>query len=685
MAFDCLLKPGQIGPVKLKNRIMFASHATNLCHETGEVSDALVDYMARRARGGVGLIISELLLAATEIDPLRLTPISLRADDARFIPGLARLTKVVHEGGAKIGVQMSPGAGAQALGGPWRPGSSEVRAVSPSGVLALGRHTHAMNPRILTVDEIRRIVELCGIAATNIKEAGFDLIELHAHGGYLIHQFLSPYFNKRIDEYGGTLENRCRFLLEIVASVKRAVSSEVALTVKWSVEDFLPGGWDAAQSRELVKMLEAAGVDGLCASSGVHGSSFPAAPPYFYPVGTFLPFAEKVRSATRLPLFTSGRLDDPHLAERVLRDGKIDFVQVCRGLIAEPDWGRKVANDQPEDIRPCLACNYCRHQLSLGKSLRCSVNAEAGREGLFDLGARAKTRRRVLVIGGGPAGMEAARIAALRGHAVTLCEKHKRLGGMTLVAGVHNERITDLNRWFVGQVKKLPITIKLNTEITTALMMEGQQDAVIVATGGHFIKPEVPGIDGKNVFSSSDLLEVMRGGVLQKGVLLRALSPFAWAMATPALMRFLLGMRYPITKRVAVIGGQFSGCSLALLLARKGKHVTVIEESQQFGSDMESNTLDGLNNEVSAGRVTILTSTKVLRITVQGVMVMAANGETSLVEAGSVLVAVGLNPDPGRWDEELNGKAEVHVIGDAKIFQRIPMAVSDGYVTAMGL
>jgi len=684
MAFEHLLRPGRIGPLQLKNRLMFASHATNLCDQSGCISDALIDYHARRAKGGVGLIVSELLLAATEIDPLRITPISLRADDTRFLPKLATLTKAVHDNGAKIGVQMSPGAGAQALGGPWLPGSG-VRAVSPSGVLAIGVHPHATNPRPLEVEEIKRIVDLCGIAAANIKQAGFDLIELHAHGGYLIHQFLSPYFNKRSDEYGGSLDNRCRFLLEIVAAVKSALGSDVALTVKWSAEDFLPGGWDTAQSQVLVKKLEAAGVDGLGVSSGVHGGKIPATPPYFYPEGTFLPFAGPIRSVTKIPLYTSGRLDDPELAEKVLREGKLDFIQICRGLIADPDWAEKVATGRSEDIRPCLACNYCRNQLAIGKSIRCSVNTAAGQERALDTITPAKQPRKVLVVGGGPAGMEAARIASLRGHKVSLCEKNKKLGGMTLVAGVHNERITRLNRWFVGQVGKLPIELRLNAELSPALMKEEQPDVVIVATGGRFIKPDIPGIGGDNVFSSSDLLELMRGGVLDKGILLRTLSPLAGTIATPSLVRMVLGMNYPIAHNVAIIGGQFAGCALALLLARKGKHVTVIEESPKYGADVEGNTLDGINEEVAAGRVNFLTSSKALEITRQGVLVMTASGEQRLLEAGSVLVAVGLAPDPGRWVEDLDDKMEVHVIGDARSFERIPNAVSEGYMTAFGL
>ena len=681
MAYEHLLSPGNIGPLKLKNRIVWASHATDLSEESGEVSDKQIDYFARRAKGGVGLIVSELLQAGIEIDPLRIVPLTLRIDDDRFIPKLARLTKAVHDNGAKIGVQMTPGAGAQALGGPWVPGP-DVRAVTPSGVLALGRHTHAMNPRALANEEVKRMVELFGRAAVRVKEAGFDMIELHAHGGYLIHEFLSPYFNKRTDEYGGSIDNRCRFLLELVASVRRAIGPEVALAVKLSVEDFLPGGWDAEQSRVLVRKLQDAGVDAIGASSGVHGGRNPATPPYFYPMGTFLPFAAAIRNATSLPLYTSGRLDDPALAEQVLRERKIDFVQVARGLIADPDWAQKITDGRVEEIRPCLACNHCRQQLVILKPLRCSVNAAAGREAELDTIVPARTPRRVLVVGGGPAGMEAARVASLAGHDVTLCEKRRRLGGLMLVAGIHNERIAEFNDWLVRQIGKLPVKLRLNTEVTPELVAETKPDIVLLATGGKFVKPDIPGIDGNNVFKAADLLEILGGGTPRTGMLLRLLAPVIRLVATPSLVRFMLGLNYPVRKSVAVIGGQFAGCSLALLLAHKGKSVTILEESEQYGKEVEANTLDGLNDTIAEKQVQVMTSTKVLEITGQGVVVMGKDGKKSLVQAGSVFVALDLAPEPGPLAGKLGDKVSVRTIGDANSFLRITNAVSEGYVTA---
>lgn len=681
MAYENLLMPGTIGPVSLKNRVMWASHATNFAQSDGEVSEAQIHYFARRARGGVGMVVSELVQVATEVDSLKVTHRSLRADDQRFVPGLARLAKAVHDNGAKIGVQMSPGAGAQALGGPWH-AEGDVRAASPSGVLALGVHEHAMNPRALSIDEVRRIVQLSGAAAHNIRTAGFDLIEIHAHGGYLIHQFLSPYFNKRTDEYGGSLDNRCRFLIEIVETVKEAAGPEVAVTVKWSVEDALPGGWDTEQSLALVKKLEAAGVDGFGVSSGVHGGRVPAAPPYFYPMGTFLPFADAVRAATRLPLYTSGRLDDPELAERVLQDGRLDFVQVCRGLIADPDWVQKIADGRREQIRPCLACNHCRHQLVMLKPITCTVNAEVGRTAETGAIAPAPVKRKVLVVGGGPAGMEAARTASQRGHDVTLCEKHGRLGGLLAVAGIHNERIEGFHHWLEAEVRAAPIDVRLHTEVTPELVDALNPDYVILATGGDFVRPEIPGIDRDNVFGVSDLLGLMRGGTLRKGFLMRALSPMARSFLTPSRIRQLLRGPYPIGATVAVIGGKFAGCSLALLLAHAGKLVTVIEESERYGDGLESNTLVGLDNEISSGRVRMLTSAKVVEIRRNGVVVAGKDQATELVKTATVLLGLDLLGGAGTLAESLSGRYGLRTIGDARSFERIPNAIAEGRAAA---
>ncbi len=283
--------------------------------------------------------------------------------------------------------------------------------------------------------------------------------------------------------------------------------------------------------------------------------------------------------------------------------------------------------------------------------------------------------------------MEAARIAAIRGHQVVLCERYRDLGGLMLLGGVHNEEITAFAKWMVAQVKKLPIEVRLQTEVTPALIEQMKPDAVILANGGMFVHPKVRGIDRDNVFSAEDLLKLMNGIAVKKGILLRAFGPLAKQFITASGVNRLLGTDFPIKKKVAVIGGQFPGCSLALLLARKGKLVTVIEESADFGRDMEAHTMVALNTEVEQGHVKILTSVKIDEITDEGVVAIDEKGNKTLHEADSVIVAMEPAPSDDNLAEELKKEKvkEVYTIGGAKSFERIIRAVSEGYVTAYNL
>ncbi len=690
--FARLFEPGRIGTLELKNRIVMPPMGTRFYGLWGDVTDTAVEWFRRRAAGGCGLVMTGVGYAATAIDALRSTPNALRVDDTSYIAGLSCMAEAIHEGGAKAGIQISAGGGAQAEGTPWMPGlqaDRSVAPVSPSGVPGVG-HTlpgsSLKQPRALTVGEIQQVIELVGMSAGNVKTAGFDLIELHAHGGYLIAQFLSPFFNKRTDEYGGSLENRCRFLMEIVAAVRKATGPDFPLTVKFSIDDALPGGWDVKQSQTLARKLETAGVNGICISSGAHGTKMPASPTYVYPSGIFVPLAQAIKEAVKIPVLVGGKLNDPQLAEKTLRDGKADFICVGRALIADPDWPKKIANGQIEEIRPCLSCNECRQAGHRGQPVRCAVNAAAGKEIRYDTIQPAQVRKKVLIAGGGPAGLEAARVAALRGHQVILCERHERLGGLMLLGGIHNEEITAFSEWLIAQIKKLPVEIRLKTEVTPALVEKEKPDAVVLAIGGTFVSPQIPGIDRDNVFSSKDMLAMMHGQPINKGILYRAIAPFAKHVVTASMVRQLLGSNFPIKEKVAIIGGQFAGCSTALLLAEKGKKVTIIEESDLIGRTMEANTMAVLKAEIKAGNVKVLTSTRVSEINDAGVVVIDAKGDKTEHETETVIVALDLAPTTSTLAAELADKVnELYVIGDAKAFLRIKNAIAEGFVTASNL
>lgn len=693
MEFKHLFQSGKIGVLEVKNRIVFPAMGTQMPGDDGEVTTALINWYARRARGGAGLITVEIVSTATAIDPFRLSQHVMRIDDPKFIPGMARLAKAIHDNGAKAGIQLTPGAGAHVSGGPWFSNAQNLQPVTPSGIPPLGQFYQAYGvekkehpPRALSTGEVEKMEELSGAAAGYAKEAGFDLIEIHAHYGYLIAEFLSEYYNRRTDKYGGDFDKRCRFLIELLEAMRRAVGPSFPIVVKYSIDEYFEHGRTIKESQEIARKLEAAGADGITVSAGVSGSKMPANPPYFFPKGLWIHLGQAMKQTVKIPVILPGRLSDPQLAEQVLKDGKADFIAIGRGLIADPDWPQKVQKGEISEIRWCLSCNECRQtQVVKRLPIRCAVNAAAGREGQYDVIKPAEVKRKVVVVGGGPGGMEAARVAAIRGHDVTLFEQRKKLGGLMAVAGVHNEEIDRFTGYITGQIDKLPIKVKLQTEATASLIQELKPDAVILAIGGTFPAYNVPGIERANVLSSKDLYQLTNGTPVRRGFLLSTITTLGKQFVSTAMVRRFLGTNFPIGKKVAVIGGQFPGCSVSLALAKKGKKVTIIEESGRYGNDMEAHTMIAFSTQVENGNIKVLTSTRVKEITGKGLII--SNGENcALLEADTVLLALDLEPTTSKLAEELKDKVkEVYTIGDAKSFHRIMVATAEGFETAFTL
>ncbi len=427
-----IFRPGKIGSLVVPNRIVMAPMATNFASETGGVTDTMVDFYERRAKGGTGLIIAENCCVDSPCG--KGGACQLRLDDDRFIPGIHRLVAGVHYYGAKIAIQINHSGPAGI--------SAKTEGLGPVGASAVNWGSQLAPPRALEVDEIEAIVEKFAQAVLRAQKAGFDAVELHAGHCYLIAHFLSPYTNRRKDHYGGDLDGRMLFLLQIIQRCRELVGPAYPVMVRFSGDEFIEGGRKVEESQQVAKILADAGVDALHVTAGTHVSLHPSGTctvdPVAYDQAWRVYLAEAIKAMVDIPVIAVGVIREPEVAETVLASGQADFVAIGRGLIADPDWVNKARAGAYESIRKCVSCNEgcVRRRVFMDLPIRCAVNTEVGRP--LRLKAQAITGRpkKVLVIGGGPAGMEAARVLKLRGHAVTLWEKAAALGGQVRLASV---------------------------------------------------------------------------------------------------------------------------------------------------------------------------------------------------------------------------------------------------------
>jgi 2,4-dienoyl-CoA reductase-like NADH-dependent reductase (Old Yellow Enzyme family)/thioredoxin reductase len=627
----------------LVNRVVMPPMGTNLGNPDGTVSEANLAYIKRRARGGAGLIITEI----TSVHPSgSVIPNELGAYEDRFIPGLKKISDAVHAAGGKIALQLHH-AGRESLYL-----LREKKAIAPSPIRSL---VFGLTPREMTHEEIQEIVVAFGAAAARAVEAGFDAVEVHGAHGYLLTQFLSALSNKRDDEYGGSLSNRSRFMIEVLKEVRKKVGEDFPVSLRLSVEECIKDGYTFEDIQPILPNLVKAGADILHASLGTHGSPGGiTSAPFEYQPGFNVWRAKKLKEVVSLPVIAVGRFTDPSLANDVIARGEADLVAFGRQHLADPDFLIKAREGRPEDIRKCIACNQgCIERLMLGEGkIRCAINPETGQEVIYPQGP-AGIRRRVWVVGSGPGGLTAAYEAARLGHQVTLYEKEEETGGQLRFASQapFKDQYGVWASWLTSQAKKMGVNVRTGTGVTERTISEGNPEVVILATGGEQIKPDIPGID----------LPVVC---------------YAWQALEGAV---------PPGEYAVVIGGGLIGMETADTLCQRGTRVTLVEVLKQ--SPVLKITSHGymLHTRLREAGCRLLFNTPVKKIEESSVTILVDNREEILSPVDQVVIAVGLKPND-ELKEILQVKKIRHfIIGDALQPRRILEATEEGARAAWNL
>lgn len=641
--FPHLLSPARIGALEVRNRVVMAPMMVGFAELDGRFSRRHVDYFAARAAGGAGLVITGSAIVESAIQEVPPGLPIARCDSDAHLPSLGALARAVHRHGAKIGLQVSPGQGRQshfALAG--KP------PAAPSVVPA------ALNPEVLCrelrLDEIRTLVRACGEGAMRGVLAGFDMIDVHAHTGYLIDQFMTPLWNRRRDEYGGGFEGRMRFPLEIVRAIRERVGARVPIGFRLTAEHGLEGGRTLDEAREIARRLAAAGVDLFTVDAGCYGVEEWMNPPVYLGEGCQVDLAAAIREAVDVPVAAVGNITRPELAEAILAAGRADFIGLGRSLLADPLWVEKARQGRSGDIRPCIMCNeYCLGRMPAA----CAVNPQLGRERELAI-TPAPRRRSVLVVGGGPAGMEAARVAALRGHDVTLVERAGKLGGQLNPGGEpeYKRCLHALRDSLIAELGTAGVRVRLSCEADAALVGALSPDVVLIATGATPEASSVPSAAGARPI---DVFELHGGGAGDVG------------------------------DDVVILGGGPNGCDAAVDLARRGKKVTIVDRHGELARGMNAISRAALVEELEELGVDLVTDHEIREIAPGGVTALDRDGRRRLVRGDGVIVALGVEPCRSLADALRETAAEVRMIGDCVSPRKIGEAIHEGFGAAMRL
>ena len=632
--YPALFQPIEIKGLKLKNRLVVPPMGSGFAAEDGSVTERLITYHEARARGGFSLITLEV--TAVDDKEGKGSGHQLSIFDDRFIAGFTQLVDRVHKAGAKVGVQL------------YHPGRVTIPAyiggLKPVGPSAVPDPIWRQETRELTVEDIQRVVECFAQGARRAREAGFDYVELHGAHGYLISQFMSGYANKRTDEYGGGFEGFIKFPVEIVRRIRQLVGPDFPVFFRISGDELVPMGRSVTESVEVAKRLIKEGVDVIDVSIGVMESSAVTSAPPDMEQGFNAGMAAAFKKVLSVPIIAVGRINEPEVAEEIIKSDKADLIAIGRQSLTDPEWPNKIAEGRRGDIVKCISCNEgCIEGLAIWMRpmITCVQNLALGKEAEY-ASPRATKRKKVLIAGGGPAGLEAARTAALWGHQVILYEKDKALGGQINIADIPPKK--DIYKEVIlsrtKAVKDLRVEVHTGEELTPELVKRIAPDVLIIATGSKPLVPKIPGIDRKNVITAAEALKGAKVG-----------------------------------DKVIVVGGGLVGCETADYLAQQGKEVTIVEMLRSTARDIGPAARYFLRRRMAEKGIKILTSTTVEEITDSSIKVKSGDAGQLLGPVDTVVLATGAE-SINELELKVKGMVpEVHVIGDAAKPGKIMAAV----------